>query len=50
MMNVMMEEELYDRTFVERWVYSFRELKGYVRDFTPEKVEKISWGSGRENC
>lgn len=43
MINVMVREKLYDEDFVGRWVYGFGELKDYIKDFTPEKAEKITW-------
>ncbi len=43
MINVMIDEALYDNDFVTRWVYGFEDLKAYVKDFTPDKVEKITW-------
>lgn len=42
-MNVMIKEGLYDVDFVEKWIYGFEELKGYVEGFSPEKTEKITW-------
>ncbi|MEM3550328.1 MAG: molybdopterin-dependent oxidoreductase [Candidatus Bathyarchaeia archaeon] len=43
--NVMIREELYDKKFVENWVFGFEELKEYVNKFTPEMAEKITWVS-----
>lgn len=43
MMAVILEEELYDREFVERWTVGFDQLKEHVRDYTPEKVEGLTW-------
>ncbi len=42
-LHVLIEEGLYDREFVERWTHGFAELRDYVRDFTPETVEQITW-------
>lgn len=42
MMNVLINEKLYDHDFVENWVHGFSELKEYVQDFSPEKVAKIT--------
>ena len=42
-MHVLLEEDLYDHQFVERWTHGFEELRAYVRDFTPEKVAQITW-------
>lgn len=42
-MNVMIEEGLYDRAFIEKWTVGFPELRDHVRPFTPEWAEKITW-------
>ena len=42
-LNVIISEELYDKGFVENWTVGFPELKEYVRQFTPEKVEQLTW-------
>lgn len=41
--NLLIQEDLYDHHFVENWVHGFEDLRSYVRDFTPELVEKITW-------
>lgn len=41
MLNVIINEELYDREFVEKWTYGFDELKERVRDYPPDKVAGI---------
>jgi anaerobic selenocysteine-containing dehydrogenase len=43
MMNVIINEKLYDNEFVENWTTGFSELREYVQDFTPEEVEEITW-------
>ncbi len=42
-LNVIIEEELYDRDFVEKWTIGFDELKERVKNYTPEKVGEITW-------
>ncbi len=42
-MNVMIEEGLYDRTFVQEWTIGFPQLQEHVRRFTPEWAERITW-------
>ena len=42
MIQVVIEEERFDRDFVENWTRGFAELKKYVARFTPEFVEKIT--------
>ncbi len=43
LLNVMIEENLYDAEFVDLWCYGFDELAERVKSYTPEEVEKISW-------
>jgi len=41
--NVIIEEKLYDKDFVERWCYGFDKLAERVKGYPPEKVEEITW-------
>lgn len=41
--HVMLRDGLYDKDFVEKWTHGFDELSGYVQEFTPERVEEITW-------
>ena len=41
--HVLLEEGLYDREFVENWTHGFEALRQYVRAFTPEFVQQITW-------
>ena len=43
MLNVIISEGLYDRDFVRDWTVGFDELSRYVKEFTPERVEEITW-------
>ncbi len=43
MLNVVINEGLYDNAFVNKWCSGFGELKDRVQDYPPEKVEKITW-------
>jgi cysteine desulfurase NifS len=43
MLQVMIEEDLYDEDFAENWCHGFEELGKYVQHFTPEVVEDITW-------
>lgn len=43
MLNVIIEEKLYDKDFVEKWCYGFENLRERVRDYPLEKVEKLTW-------
>jgi len=43
MLNVIINEELYDKDFVNNWCLGFNELKSLVQKYSPDKVEKITW-------
>jgi anaerobic selenocysteine-containing dehydrogenase len=43
MINVIIEENLYDKEFVEKWCYGFNILREYVKEFPPEKMADITW-------
>jgi anaerobic selenocysteine-containing dehydrogenase len=43
MMHVIFEEGLHNKEFCENWIHGIDELKTYIKDFTPEKVERITW-------
>lgn len=42
MIEVMIDEELYDEEFAENWCHGFEELKTYVQHFRPETAEHIT--------
>ncbi|MFZ7111409.1 MAG: molybdopterin-containing oxidoreductase family protein [Desulfatiglandales bacterium] len=42
-LKIIIDDELYDRDFVEKWTVGFNELKGAVADYTPERVAEITW-------
>jgi len=43
MLNVIIGEELYDKDFVRDWTVGFDRLAERVKEFTPERVEEITW-------
>jgi anaerobic selenocysteine-containing dehydrogenase len=43
LIHLLIEEDLYDHHFIENWTHGFKELRDYVRQLTPEVVEKITW-------
>ena len=43
MIHTIIAEELYDKTFVDRWCHGFDELREHVKAFPPEKVAEITW-------
>jgi len=42
-LRIMIDEEMYDRNFVDKWTVGFEDLKKAVADYTPEKVAEITW-------
>jgi thiosulfate reductase/polysulfide reductase chain A len=42
-LNVIIEEGLYDKAFVDRWTFGFDQLKQRAAEYPPEKVAKITW-------
>jgi len=42
MINVIVNEKLYDEAFVRNWTVGFEQLSQYVQSFPPEKVEVIT--------
>jgi cysteine desulfurase NifS len=42
MIEVMLEEDLYDEDFAENWCHGFNELGNYTQHFHPEVVENIT--------
>lgn len=43
MLNVVINEGLYDSEFVEKWTFGFDRLQQHVQQYTPEKVAEITW-------
>ncbi len=43
LMHVIFREGLEDKSFCEKWIQGLAELKAYVADFPPERVEQITW-------
>jgi anaerobic selenocysteine-containing dehydrogenase len=43
MLNVIINEGLYDQGFVDKWCLGFDQLKGLVEQYPPEKAEEITW-------
>ncbi len=43
MLNVIINEGLYDKEFVDQWTYGFDELAERVQQYPPDRVEEITW-------
>lgn len=43
MINVIINEKLYDREFVDKWCYGFDKLAERAKEYPPQKVEDITW-------
>jgi anaerobic selenocysteine-containing dehydrogenase len=43
MLNVIINERLYDEEFIRKWTHGFDELKDRVQDYSPERVAEITW-------
>ncbi|WP_419061099.1 molybdopterin-dependent oxidoreductase [Ellagibacter isourolithinifaciens] len=42
-LNVIINEDLYDHEFVEKWTYGFDQLRERVQEYPPAKVAEITW-------
>lgn len=42
-LNVIIEEGLYDKAFVDQWTFGFEQLKQRAAEYPPEKVAEITW-------
>lgn len=42
-LNVLINEDLYDHEFVENFCYGFDELSERVQEYSPERVEELTW-------
>ena len=43
MIHVIIKESLHDREFIRKWTVGFDELQKLVEEYTPERVEQITW-------
>jgi anaerobic selenocysteine-containing dehydrogenase len=43
MINVIINEGLYDKGFVDKWTVGFDKLKTHIQDYTSETVADITW-------
>ena len=47
-LHVMIGENRHDHDFVANWTHGFEELRDYIRDFTPERVARITGVSAEQ--
>jgi anaerobic selenocysteine-containing dehydrogenase len=43
MINVVINEGLFDKDFVANWTAGFDELRAHIQGYSPERVEEITW-------
>ena len=43
LLHVIIGEERYDKDFVADWTVGFDKLVDHIKEYSPEKVEKITW-------
>ena len=43
MLNVIINEEIYDKEFVDCWCYGFDELKERVQEYPADRVAEVTW-------
>jgi len=43
LLNVIIEESLYETDFVEKWTYGFEDLRNHVKKYSLERVSEITW-------
>jgi formate dehydrogenase (coenzyme F420) alpha subunit len=48
MINVIVNEKLYDAEFIDKYTMGFDKLETHIRRFTPEWAERITWVSAEE--
>ena len=43
MLNTIIEEDLYDKEFVEKWTYGFEKMSERAAEYDLDKVQEITW-------
>ena len=46
--HIIIQEGLYDETFVNEWTFGFEQLKQRASEYTPERVAEITWVSSEK--
>jgi anaerobic selenocysteine-containing dehydrogenase len=42
-LNVILEEGLFHKDFVDQWTHGFQELADHVKNYSPEKMSEVTW-------
>jgi anaerobic selenocysteine-containing dehydrogenase len=42
-LNVIINEALFDKSFIENWTHGFGDLSARVQSFTPDKMSPVTW-------
>jgi anaerobic selenocysteine-containing dehydrogenase len=50
MMNVIIEEDLYDHDFVSKHTFGFDKLVAHIKQYTPQWAEEITWVPANDIC
>ena len=48
MINVIIDENLYDKDFIDKYTFGFDKLVPHIKKYTPEWAEKITWVSAED--
>ena len=48
LIKVIIDEELYNKEFVNTWVHGFDQLKERVKDYPLERVEELTWVKAKD--
>lgn len=43
MINIIINEGLFDKVFVDNWTVGFDKLRAHIQDYTPERVADMTW-------
>jgi anaerobic selenocysteine-containing dehydrogenase len=50
MLNVVVNEDLIDKAFVEKWCYGYNQLKAHIQQYPPEWAETITGVPSEQIC
>jgi anaerobic selenocysteine-containing dehydrogenase len=43
MINIIINDGLFDKDFVENWTVGFDKLKAHIQEYPPEKIAELTW-------